>query len=298
MSKRLFFGLLCLALSSRAQTTNDFVESFFFFPKNSSLLVPAFYGVDVDGQVTIAYKSYAGQLSALRCYMADLSYNVQKGEKSFPLYNKHLLGGGIYSQKEGEFFDRNRVFFHYTWHKKLTDELSLSAGSSLHVINYVFKSSSAGSNGSAFSWSGNIGAAIYTSSFLCGISANDFNSPTVKPVDYVFVLYPNYVVHAEKKLQIGPQTELKGSVRAIAVPKGQSFGMCHVGITMSERVGIHGFLYTLQGWGIALDLPHVEINDSWLDLSFAYKVPYPNSTRPPYSLYEIHVGYYFNKKGG
>jgi hypothetical protein len=54
MSKRLFFGLLCLALSSRAQTTNDFAESFFFFPKNSFLIAPALYGVGEDGQVNIA----------------------------------------------------------------------------------------------------------------------------------------------------------------------------------------------------------------------------------------------------
>jgi hypothetical protein len=229
--------------------------------------------------------------------MADMSYNVQNSKKGFPIYDKHMLGGGFYSQKEGEFFDRNRVFFHYTWHTRLTDELSLSAGTSLHIINYVFKSSSAGSSGSAFSWSGNIGAAIYTSSFQLGISANDFNSPSIRPVDYAFVLYPYYVVHAEKKLQIGAQTELTGSVRAIAVPKGLSSGMCHLGIIMAEKVGVHGFLYSIQGWGIALDLPHLEINDSWLDLSFAYKMPYPNSTRPPYSLYEINVGYYFNKKG-
>lgn len=297
MRKVIFFCFYFSTLVSSAQTTNDFAESFYFFPKNTWLLIPSYSGIGNDGQLTAGYKSYIGPLAAIRAYTANVSYNIQKGKNEFPLHTKHILGAGFYSEKEGEFFDRSRVFLHYAWHKTLSNRWTLSAGAAVHVINYTFKSSSAGSNGSAFTWSGNIGASVYTSTFKLGISVNDFNRPQIRPVDYTFILYRYTTFHIEKSVSIGPTVVLTASGRGNWVAEGYSTGMAHMGITLSENVGIHGFMHTTQGWGAAFDLPHIPIGDTWLDVSFAYKLPYPNSTKPPYSLYEINVGYYFFKKG-
>jgi hypothetical protein len=284
----------CLSVC-KAQQPNDFAESFFYFPQNTFTLIPSYAGIDSDLQANLAYRSYFGQLSAVSTYLADINYNVQKKAKVFSEYNKHTIGGGFYNEREGDFFNRQRVLLRYVWHKRLGDNLHFAAGTSFHLINYVFKSSSAGSQGSAFAWSGNIGASIYSKHFRLGISINDFNNPTIRPVDYTFVLYQYYTVHAEKKLLLNHQTQLKGSLRSNIVPEGHSTGIFHLGITFVEKIGINCFAHSNQGWGLNLDLNKIELGDSWLDVSFAYKMPYAKGRGVPASAYEVNVGYYLIK---
>jgi hypothetical protein len=97
----------------------------------------------------------------------------------------------------------------------------------------------------------------------------------------------------EKSFQVGSQTLFTGSARVNIVPGGTSTGIGHIGFLFAEKVGFHGFVHSTQGWGMALELNHLEVNDSWLDVSFAYKAPSPFNHRPPYSSYEINMGYYF-----
>jgi hypothetical protein len=295
MRNLLFFCSFFSCTLLRAQSPSDFAESFFFFPKNTFLLIPSYAGIDSDAQANLAYRSYFGQMSVLRTYLADFNYNLQKKNKLFPEHDKHMLGAGFYNEREGDFFNHNRVMLRYAWHTRLTEKLNFSGGTAFHVINYIFKSSSAGSNGSAFSWSGNLSAAIYTSLFRLGVSVNDFNNPAVRPVDYTFVLYRYYTFHVEKAVHLSPQSLLTGSLRVNLVPQGTSTGMCNVGVLFADKVGLHAFAHTTQGWGLAIDFNHLEINDSWLDMSFAYKAPSPFGNRPPYSSYEINMGYYLSR---
>jgi hypothetical protein len=295
MRKLLILSLVLHFFISNAQMQNDFAESFFYFPKNTFILIPSHAGIDSDLQANLAYRSYLGQLSAVSTYLADINYNVQKKDKSFPNYSKHIVGGGFYNEREGDFFNRQRVLLRYVWHKRLGENLHFSGGTSAHLINYVFKSSSAGSQGSAFAWSGNIGASIYNEHFRLGISVNDFNSPSIGPVDYVFVLHRYYTVHAEKSLLLNHQTKLTGSLRTNIVPQGYSTGLFHLGIYFAEKIGLNSFAHTNQGWGLALDINKIELGESWLDVSFAYKMPYAKGRGIPTNAYEINVGYYLNK---
>lgn len=295
MRNRLIFCFIFCLSVCKAQQPNDFAESFFYFPKNTFTLIPSYAGIGSDLQANLAYRSYFGQLSAVSTYLADINYNVQKKTKAFPDFNKHIIGGGFYNEREGDFFNRQRVLLRYAWHKRLDDNLHFAAGTSFHLLNYVFKSSSAGSQGSAFAWSGNIGASIYNEHFRLGISINDFNNPTIRPVDYTFVLYRYYTIHAEKTLLLNHQTQLRGSLRTNIVPEGLNTGILHLGITFAEKLGFNSFAHTNQGWGLAVDLNKIELGNSWLDLSFAYKMPYAKGRGIPGNAYEINMGYCFTK---
>jgi type IX secretion system PorP/SprF family membrane protein len=283
----IFFFFLC-----KAQMPNDFAESFFYAPQNTSMLLPSYAGMDADLQAKLAYRSYFGSLTALRTYWADVNYNLRQKTN----YDKHVLGAGFYNEREGDFFNRQRILLRYAWHTRLGDKLYLSAGTAFHVINYLFKSSSAGSQGSDFAWSGNVGASIYSPTFRLGFSVNDFNSPSIRPVDFAFVLARFYTVHLEKTFSLSQQIKLRGSIRTNIVPEGSSTGLFHLGVLLTERIGINGFAHTSQGWGAALDVNRIEIGDSWMDISFAYKVPYDKGKGVPASAYEINVGYFFSRE--
>ncbi len=290
------FLFFCLLWSNILPAqTNDFSESFLYFPQNMSIILPAYGGIGSDVQANFVYRSYLGPLSAIRVYAANVDYNLQKKDKLFPAHAKHSVGGGFYSSREGDFINRNRILFRYVWHIRLTESLHLSGGAAFHVINYVFKASSAGANGSDFAWSGNIGVALYSSSFRFGFAANDFNRPSLTPLDVPSVVYRYYTVHAEKSVELGLQTKLKGSVRANLVPHGYSSLAASLGLLYLDKLGISGFVHNTQGWGLAFELDKLEMGNSWLDLSFAYRFPYSNGYRIPYNSFEINVGYYLLK---
>jgi len=294
MRKILFF-CLGFANTTLAQT-NEFSESFIFFPKNMSINLPSYCGIDADVQGNIAYRSYLGQLSAIRTYVADFNYNVQKKSKTFPDFNKHIVGAGIYSDREGDFINRNRLFLRYVWHTRISESFHLSGGTSLHVINYIFKASSAGASGSDFAWSGNVSTALYSSTFRLGVSVNDFNQPSLTPIDVPSIVYRYYTIHSEKKISLGANTQFIASARTNIIPEGYSTLMAHLGISFQEKIGLHGFAHNNQGWGIAIDLNHLEVDDSFFDVSFAYRIPYSFGYRIPYSAFEVNLGYYLARE--
>lgn len=256
-------------------------------------MIPSHACARSDAHVNFAYKSYFGQLSSIRSYWADVNNNFSKSHKRG---YKHVGGLGLYNDKEGEFFNRNRVIGRYAWHLPLTERWYLSGGTALHVINYAFTASSAGSGGSDLDWSGNIGASVYTDDTKFGLSINDFNSPKLQPVDYKFMLYRFFTAHAEKNFRLNEQLTLMGSLRCNLIPGGKSSLVSHIGMIIGDRLGIYGFVHTFQGWGWAFDLGRIKIKEGWFDLSFAYKAPYNSQGRPPYSNYEINLGYYFKRK--
>ncbi|MBC7387649.1 MAG: type IX secretion system membrane protein PorP/SprF [Opitutaceae bacterium] len=290
MRKLLFISILIVNICKGQ--TNDFSESFYFFPQNIFLLVPSYGGVNSDAQANLLYRSYFGQLTAIRAYAADVNFNVQKKSKVFPEQNKHIIGGGFYSEREGDFINRNRILLRYAWHTRLTETFNLSGGAAFHVINYLFRSSSAGSNGSDFAGSGNVSASVYSETFKLGLSINDFNEPTLKPIDNPSIVYRYYTGHLEKSLGISPKSRFIGSFRCNYIPKGYSTGILHLGIIFSEKVGINVLAHSSSGLGFSLDLNKIEIENSFLDVSFGYRVPYAKGARVPYNSYEINVGYY------
>lgn len=283
-----------MASATNAQT-NEYAEAFIFFPKNVSTCLPAYAGADADAQGNVMYRSYFGQLAAIRTYMADFNYNVQKKKKFFPDFNKHIVGAGFYSDREGDFINRNRLVLRYVWHTRLSESLSLSGGASLHTINYVFKASSAGASGSDFAWSGNFSTALYTSTFKIGISINDFNQPSLTPLDVPSIVYRFYTLHSEKKIDLGLNSRLLISARAHYIPQGYSTLIAHAGILLREQIGFHGFAHSHQGWGVALDFPSIEASSGLFDISLAYRIPYSFGFRIPYNVFEINLGYFLKR---
>lgn len=288
-----FFFIILLSITSKSQTTNDFAESFNFFPQNSFLLIPSHVGIDTDIQTNIVYKSYFGPLSTIRTYLADVNYTISGGKADFLKKDKHIIGAGLYNDKEGEFFNRNRVMLRYAWHRQLTEKWHIAGGAAFHVVNYVFKSSNSGSNGSDFAGSGNLGVSLYTDLFKLGIATNDFNKPSVQPVDFRFNLYRFYTLHLEKNLTINHRTSVIGSLLSNYIPQGRSTQSLHVGVILSDKVGIHTFIHSWSGWGFAFGLKQLKLNDGWFDLTMSYKVPYSKQISPPSGNYEINLGYYF-----
>lgn len=281
---------------SLAHGQDNFSESFFYSPKNIQIYIPSFSGLDNNLEVNLAYRSYLGKLSLIRTQYADLNFSIKRPKRDAPKGAQHVLGAGIYSDREGEFFNKTRVLLRYALHLPLRKNLLLSGGAAFHLINYNFSASGTGASGSDVSWSGNIATSLTGPTFKLGVSVNDFNGPQLRPIGYMFTLSPYNCFYAEKTLPISEDTYLRGGARFnLLWQQSSSSFLAHIGLMFSRSIAISSFYSINKGWGGAIEINKIKLNEeNLIDLSFAYQVPTQNHN-PPISQYELNVQYYLKK---
>src|SRR5690606_11270300 len=122
---------LCLMLSFIHQVFSQdrFNHSFFYFPKNIHVYVPSSACLNSKVQTGTTYNSYMGDLSLIRVYYADLNFSLER--KDAGQYKKHIIGLGIYNNREGDYLNKFRVMGRYALHIPLKKDLTLAAGASV-----------------------------------------------------------------------------------------------------------------------------------------------------------------------
>lgn len=273
---------------------DNFSESFFDFNKNIQLHMPSIACAENDLEGNVAYRTYAGKLSIIRSYYADLNFNLRKKESSSSEHSKHVIGLGFYNDREGDYFTKARVLSRYAVHIPLREDLFLSGGASFHLINYNFNASGAGASGSGWTYSGGIGTTIYSSNFKLGVSFNDMNSPTIRPISYDFTI-PRYInFFGEKLLELSENIKARGASRCNWKPNTSVNYIIQFDLVFSNTLGVSGFYYDKKGAGLAVDLTNVKVSNGFADLSFAYLLPSKN-VNPSVSQYELNLRFYMDR---
>jgi hypothetical protein len=279
---------------SQILAQDNFSESFFYFTRNIQLHNPSIVCAENDMEGSLAYRTYTGKLSVIRSYYADLNFNLRKKELASPEHSKHVVGIGFYNDREGDFFTKARILSRYAVHIPLRDNLFLSGGASFHLINYNFNASGAGASGSGWTYSGSVGTTLYSSSFKIGVSFNDMNSPTVRPISYDFTI-PRYVTFYGEKLQeLSENIKVKGAGRCNWKPNTSVNYIIQLGLVFSNTLGLSGFYYDKKGTGLAVDLTNIKVSNGFADLSFAYLSPSKN-VNPSVSQYELNLRFYIDR---
>lgn len=273
---------------------DNFSESFFAFTKNIQLHMPSAACAENDLEGNVAYRTYTGKLSIIRSYYADLNFNLKKNDSLSPENSKHVVGLGFYNDREGDFFTKARILSRYAVHIQVAEDLFFSGGASFHLINYNFNASGSGASGSGWTWSGGVGTTLYSPSFKLGVSFNDLNSPSLRPISYVFNI-PRYLTFYGEKLQdLSPNIQVKGAGRYNWKPNVPVNYIMQLGLVFSKTFGVSGFYYDKKGAGLALDLSNIKVSNGFSDLSFAYLLPSKN-VNPSVSQYELNLRFYMDR---
>ena len=273
---------------------DNFSESFFAFTKNIQLHMPSVACAENDVEGNLSYRTYTGKLSVIRSYYADVNFNIRKKELSSPVHTKHVVGLGFYNDREGDFFTKARVLSRYAFHIPLSEDLFLSGGASLHLINYNFNASGSGASGSGWTWSGGMGTTLYSSSFKLGVSFNDINSPTVRPISYDFTI-PRYVtIYGEKVQDIAANLKIKGASRCNLKFATSAMYILQLGFVFSNTLAVSGLYYAKKGAGVVIDLNKIKLHNGLADFSFAYLVPAQN-VNPAVSQYELNLRFHIDR---
>ena len=287
-----FFTALLFSLNI-AFSQSNFSESFTYFPKNSHVYIPSTACLDSDLQSSLIYKTYIGKLSIIRTYYADLNMDITSAKSRKG--TRHIAGLGFYNDREGDFFHKTRVLLRYAMHVPLKEQVFLSLGSSIHIINYRFDASATGVSGSDLAWSGSISTALYTPTYIVAASFNDFNNPKIKPINYPFSIYRYVTLYGQKTFDLNSNTQLSTSGRCHFALGNTSSYFAHVGLILSKIVGVNTFYHLNKAWGLAFDINAIKIKRSLMDLSIAYQIP-QHGTSPSANQYELNLRYYFEKQ--
>lgn len=290
----IFFVVIFYLPFDNLKAQDNFSESFFDFNKNIQLHMPSIACAENDLEGNVAYRTYAGKLSIIRSYYADLNFNLRKKESSSSEHSKHVIGLGFYNDREGDYFTKARVLSRYAVHIPLSEDLFFSGGVSFHLINYNFNASGSGASGSSWTWSSGVSTTIYSSSFRLGFSFNDLNSPTIRPISYNFIIPRYYTFYGEKSQLISENIKIKGGGRYNWIPKTTSNYILQLGLVFSNTVGISGLYYAKKGTGLAFDLNKIKLYNGFADISFAYLMPSHN-VNPAVSQYEINLRFYMDR---
>lgn len=296
-TKGLFLLTIICFCSLKAFAQSNFSESFIHFPKNIQLHAPSHACLDNDFQSNFVFRSYFGRYSVIRTYYADANINLQKweSESKRSVNKKHIIGGGLYNDREGEYFNRVRAILRYAIHIPLKEDLYLSGGIAFHMINYNFDASAAGASGSSFTWAGHGSVTLYSPTFRLGASLNDFNNPTVTPINYTFLINRYVNLYGEKYFDLGPNTQIRGAARGNWIPGVSSSYILQAGFVLSNTVGISAFHYTGNGSGLILDLYKINLYKNYFDFSLAYLKTQSN-VYPVANQYELNLHYYIIKE--
>lgn len=295
MCRSIIFILFCILPQFTAYCQDNFSESFFYSPKNIQIYIPSFSGLGNNLEVNLAYRSYIGKLSLIRTQYADINFSIKKLKIDPPTSAQHVIGAAVYGDREGEFFNKTRLLARYALHLPLKKNVFLSFGTAFHLINYNFSASGAGASGSDLTWSGNIATSLTSPTFKIGVSFNDFNSPQLRPIGYMFALSPYNCFYAEKTVPISEETYLRGGGRFNLRWKDDTSFLVHLGLLFSRAIALTSFYSINKGWGGAIEINKIKLNEENLvDISFAYQVPAQHHN-PPVSQYELNIQYYLKK---
>lgn len=296
-TKGLFLLAFIFFCSLNAFPQSNFSESFIHFPMNIQLHSPSHVCLDNDFQSNFVYRSYFGRYSVIRTYYADANVNLGKkqNEAVVAVNKKHILGVGIYNDREGEYFNKVRAIVRYAVHIPLKEDLFLAGGVALHMINYNFDASSSGASGSSFTWAGHMSTTLYSPTFRLGASLNDFNNPTIRPISYTFLINRYVNLYGEKVFDLGPKTQIRGAARCNWILGISSSYILQAGFVLSNTVGVSAFHYTGNGSGLILDLYKIKLYKNYFDFSLTYLMPQSN-VYPVANQYELNLHYYITRE--
>lgn len=270
---------------------DNYSESFFNVSKNAFIHIPSNACLNNDFQISANYKTYFGKLSVIKTYFADANIKLYRKTENELKSHKHVLGLGFYSDKEGEYFTKSRILFRYAQSLPLSTKYRISAGGAFHLLNYSFDGMGTGTNGSDWTYSASMSTTIFSKNNIVAISFNDFNSPTIQPIVYEFTISPYMNVYAEKKMNLGLETQLKAVARLNSIRGGKSSIFTQLGFVFSKSIGTNVFYYSNIGYGATVDINNISLYEKSMDFSFAYLIP-QEGILPPVNQYEISILYY------
>ncbi|MFN3402976.1 MAG: PorP/SprF family type IX secretion system membrane protein [Cytophagaceae bacterium] len=263
-----YFSVISLA---QAQFTKIYpVQSAQFF-RNYNLINPASHGLYNTMEINPGFLSHLGPFKEIKSYFISGSFQINPRITSNR--PRQVVGIILLTDKRGELINRTRAYISYAVHIKLSEQYSLSAGTSVGLASFTFSGTSANSSGSDTKPDGNFGLWLYKEGFNFGISINQMFNTKLQPIREEFQLTRHFNINAEKKFDLSPVVQLM-PIALIRYP-----GLNHVDIdiatlcTIQNILSFGGNFRKDRGIAFMLGLDKIPLSSSDFSMMFSYQIP-------------------------
>jgi hypothetical protein len=269
LNKRVFLAISVIFLilpGLQAQVSTYVPELFDLFITNYYLLNPASTDTSYTFKIASGNKSETGLFQGVNKIYLDGDLLIKKrSDKEF-----HFAGFQVINNREGEFINRNRFSGRYSWRNQISMKASISAGISIGLVNYSFKTSQTGTGGSDFAPDGNIGVWYLRPSFGAGFSAQQIFRSSLQPVAQEFVLNRFYNFNIYKNFVLSPSLNFKTHIFSTSDLRNRS-GWSAAALAGFRDFAEAGIVYRYnRGINFTAGLQKIKIGQSEFGLWFSY----------------------------
>jgi len=241
--------------------------SFNMFFKNYRMINPANQTENEKASFSLGNRSYTGLFKGVTQFYADLDFFIPTKKSA----NKgHSLGVWLMTNREGDYFRKNRIYARYAYRNELSKDLSISLGTSLGLVNYVFASSDASTGGSDSDFDGSLGFWIVYKKIKLGTSLQQMTNSVLRPVNQPFYLKRYSSIMASHTWVISPFLEWESHCNISFVPNygtitqlagALQIYQTEIGATYKSDVGFSGFAglkkLSLQQYTVSLSASYL-----------------------------------------
>lgn len=287
MFQRLYTLLsLVLAFTSvKAQDGNIVPALFDQFFNDYYLVNPANEDSTASFRLRAGNRSLTGVFQGVnRVYFdADAAFKTQRGDRF------HSAGIQAINSREGEFFSKSRLYGRYSWRTGLTEGSALSAGLSVGIVNYAFRSSQASAGGSSTVLDGNAGIWYLRRRWKLGVSMQQIFQQKLQPINQIFILNRYYNVNLTNFFPLGAHLELTTHLYS-RYQKQEPLNIEFASIMEIQQRVNAGFNYR-HNHGIALLAGISRISFGSLNMAFmaSYMASIKKVSRVTDSVLELHI---------
>jgi len=208
---------------------------------------------------------------------------------------KNVIGFTFWSDQEGAFLNRSRLYFNYAQHLPLNDDLTLSLGMSLGLVSFVVQGTVASAGGGSTVWDGKTGLWLYSDDFYIGFSLNQIFENELIPVEEITQLKRYANILGGKYFNLSTSIRLHSSFWVRWTSVHQRDIRINNNFLINEIVNV-GIGYHHQNSIVPMaGLENIPLFKGAFQTFFAYHFPIASIT-PDLQTYSLTLNYFLRGK--
>lgn len=236
------------------------------FVNNHYLINPANSDSTYSMSVRIGNKAETGLFQGINKIYLDGDWKIKTTSKG----SMHHIGLFVFNNREGSFINRTRLYARYSWRFRLSQSASLSAGASVGLISYSFRSSQAGVGGSDMAPDGNLGIWYLRPQMGVGLSLQHLSSPELKPVSQNFKILRYSNIMGFRQFMLSPMLVVNTQV-CVSIGENRLSRFAVAGVARLYDKTEAGVIYLFPGNMLFMvGIKNIWVANCQLHLSFSY----------------------------
>jgi len=257
------------------------------FFNNYYLVNPASHESDEKLAIRLGNRTLTGLFKGVNRFYADGNLTLTSKNEN----QRHSIGVLAMNNRDGEYFQRNRIYGRYSLQTRLTEYATLSAGISIGMVNYTFGGSVASAGGSSAAPDANVGLWYLREKLKLGASYQQIFSPQVQPLAQLFTLNPYLNVNGIYRIDFSPNVFLNTHAYWKYETSMPFYGELAPLLVFYEwlEMGVN-FKYD-RGIAALLGLPKIPIGTAKIYLMASYLISTRKLSSQNDSVLEFSLGY-------